>query len=86
MKRVIVDYKKLNKTILELLVTKYPDGYEDHDIISFKNASNEIIECVEVKTDDTLYLIKINKRLNEAISDFDTNVDLPNDSNEIPNE
>ncbi|MCB9426901.1 MAG: hypothetical protein H6584_07750 [Flavobacteriales bacterium] len=71
MKRVIVDYKKLNQTILELLVQKYPDGYEDRDIISFKNAKNEVIECVEVKTEDTTYLVKISKRLIEAMEDFD---------------
>lgn len=77
MKRVIVDYKKLNQTILELLVQKYPDGYEDRDIISFKNAKNEVIECVEVKTEDTTYLVKISKRLIEAMEDFDP--DAPED-------
>lgn len=71
MKRVIVDYKKLNQNILELLVNKYPDGYEDRDIISFTNANKEVIECVEVKTEDTTYLVKISKRLIEAMEDFD---------------
>lgn len=71
MKRVIVDYKKLNEHILELLVNKYPDGYDDDDVISFKNAQNEIIECVEVKTDDTQYLVKIGKRLSQAMENFD---------------
>jgi len=58
MRRVIVDFKKLNKDILDLLVTKYPDGYDDDDIITFKNTLNEIVECVEVRTDDTVYLVK----------------------------
>ena len=35
MRRVIVDYKKLNNDILDLLVTKYPDGYDEDDIITF---------------------------------------------------
>ncbi|EZH71536.1 hypothetical protein ATO12_06935 [Aquimarina atlantica] len=71
MKKIIVDYKKLNNDILDLLVTKYPDGYEDEHIIKFKNAKNEIVECVEVETEDTLYLVKVSKRLVTAMEDFD---------------
>ena len=52
MKRIIVDYKKLTPEILGLLVEKYPDGYDDDQIIAFKNAKNETIEAVEVKTED----------------------------------
>lgn len=71
MRRVIVDFKKLNKDILDLLVTKYPDGYDDDNIITFKNTLNEIVECVEVRTDDTVYLVKVSKRLVEAMEDHD---------------
>ncbi|WP_241448708.1 hypothetical protein [Aquimarina pacifica] len=71
LKRVIVDYKKLNNIILDLLVNKYPDGYDDEDIITFRNAQNEIVECVEVKTEDTLYLVKVSKRLVSAMADHD---------------
>lgn len=75
MKRVIVDYKKLNQDILELLVTKFPDGYDDTDIITFRNASYELIEAVEVKTEDTTYLVKISKRLADTMEKFDVNSD-----------
>ncbi|WP_299886997.1 hypothetical protein [uncultured Lacinutrix sp.] len=71
MKRVIVDYSKLNNDILNLLVTKYPDGYGDESIISFKNQHNEIIECVEVRTIDTIYLVKVSKKLVNAMQDFE---------------
>ncbi len=71
MKRVIVDYKKLNKDILNLLVEKFPDGYADRDIISFKNHHNDTIEAVEVKTEDTIYLVKISQRLAETMQSFD---------------
>ncbi len=46
MLRKIVDYKKLNDDILNLLVDKYPDGYSDDDIIVFKNAQQEVIGAV----------------------------------------
>ena len=69
MRRIIADYKKLNKDILDLLVTKYPDRYDDDHIITFKNPLNEIVECVEVSTDDTVYLVKVSKRLVVAMED-----------------
>jgi hypothetical protein len=39
-------------------VDKFPDGYDDSNIISFRNAKNELIEAVEVRTEDTIYLVK----------------------------
>ncbi|WP_299436504.1 hypothetical protein [uncultured Aquimarina sp.] len=75
LKKVIVDFKKLTNNILDLLVTKYPDGYDDKDIITFRNAQNEIVECVEVKTEDTLYLVKVSKRLISAMEDHDDEYD-----------
>ncbi len=71
MRRIIVDYKKLTDDILDLLVDKYPDGYDDDDIITFKNSQNEVVECVEVRTEDTVYLVKISKRLVAAMESYD---------------
>ncbi len=80
MKRIIVDFKKLNEDILDLLVNKYPDGYDDGHIISFRNAKKEIIEAVEVRTEDTIYLVKIGKRLVKAMeehnNDFDDEISI----------
>jgi hypothetical protein len=70
MRRVIVDYKKLNNEILDLLVDKFPFGYEEEDIITFRNAQNEIIEAVEVRTEDTIYLVKVSKRLADTMESF----------------
>ena len=74
--RKIVDYQKLNEDILDLLVEKFPDGYDDSDIISFRNANNEIVEAVEVRTDDTIYLVKVGKRLVQAMEDHDDDDDV----------
>ena len=71
MKRVIVDYKKLTPEILSLLVEKYPDGYDDEQVISFRNAKNEKIEAVEVRTDDSIYLVKISTRLENTMANYD---------------
>ena len=86
MRRVIVDYQKLNDDILELLVQKYPDGYDTDDIITFRNARNEVVEAVEVRTDDTVYLVKVGKRLVQAMEDFgDEDGDHDSDDNNTDN-
>jgi DNA-directed RNA polymerase subunit delta len=76
MKRVIVEYAKLTNEILNMLVEKFPDGYDDSDIIRFKNAKNETIEAVEVKTADTIYLVKVSMKLADRIENFDEEEDF----------
>lgn len=71
MKRVIVDYAKLTNEILNLLVDRFPDGYDDSHIIRFRNAKNELIEAVEVKTEDTIYLVKVSTKLATRLENFD---------------
>ena len=71
MKRIIVDYSKLTNEILNLLVEKFPDGYDDSNIVRFRNAQNELIEAVEVKTVDTIFLVKISTKLADRIENYD---------------
>ena len=70
MKRVIVEYAKLTKDILDMLIDKYPEGYDYEDIISFKNAKGETIKAVEVRTEDSIYLVKISTKLEQAMEDY----------------
>ena len=79
MKRVIVDYAKLTNEILTLLVEKFPDGYDDSDVIRFKNAKNETVEAVEVRTEDTIYLVKVSTKLADRIENFDEDDDIDDD-------
>jgi DNA-directed RNA polymerase subunit delta len=71
MRRIIVDYSKLTNEILTLLVDKFPDGYDDSNIIRFRNAHNELIEAVEVRTEDTIYLVKVSTKLASRLEKFD---------------
>ena len=71
MKRVIVDFKKLTPEILGLLVEKYPDGYGDNHIIKFKNAAGENVQAVEVRTEDTVYLVKVSAKLEVSMENYD---------------
>ena len=70
MHNVIVDYKKLTPEILKLLNERYPDGYGDNDIIVFDNHHNETIEAVEVKTEDSIYMVKISSKLHYTMTNF----------------
>jgi hypothetical protein len=76
MRRVIVDYAKLTNEILNLLVEKFPDGYDDSNIIRFKNHKDETIEAVEVRTEDTIYLVKISTKLSDRLINFDEDDDI----------
>jgi hypothetical protein len=71
MRRIIVDYAKLTGDILNLLVEKFPEGYYDTDIIRFRNAQNELIEAVEVKTENTIYLVKVSTKLASRMEKYD---------------
>ncbi|PKA96493.1 hypothetical protein B0O79_0128 [Flavobacteriaceae bacterium MAR_2009_75] len=75
MLRKLIDYKKLDHALAALLIESYPDGYGDDDIIIFKNLKGDTVEAVEIKTDDTIYLVKISKSLAKFISDFDDNIE-----------
>lgn len=79
MRRVIIDYKKLTDELLNMLVQKFPDGYDREDIIRFQNAQNEMIEAVEVRTEDTIYLVKVSKGLATSIENFDEDEDEDSD-------
>lgn len=70
MRRIIVEYAKLTKDILDLLLDKYPNGYDFEDIISFKNTKGETIKAIEVKTKDTNYLVKISAKLENAMEEY----------------
>lgn len=75
MKRILIDYKRLPREVAALLIETYPDGYGDDDIIAFKSAKGEYIETVELRTQDTLYLVKISKSLSNFIANFDETIE-----------
>lgn len=84
MKRIIIDYKKIDHSLAALLIDLYPHGYGDDDIITLRKPNGELIEAVEIKTDDTIYLVKISKSLSNFISNFEENMEkrLENTVNE----
>ena len=80
MKRIIVAYSKLTNDILDLLVEKFPTGYGYRDIITFKNAKGETVRAVEVRTEDSIYLVKISLKLEETMDENDADEDTFNEA------
>lgn len=83
MKRVIKDYNTLTKEHIDLINEHYPNGFENENLVSFVTPKGQFIKALEVRTDDTIYLFKIDKNMkvddeenqeNEgsAMSDFES--------------
>jgi len=83
MKRIIVGFDKLTPEILNLFIERFPDGYGDNDIIEFRNNTGEIIQAVELKSYDTVYLIKIGKKMNQIIQEFEDEQSELNEDSEL---
>ncbi|MDO6473219.1 hypothetical protein [Maribacter sp. 1_MG-2023] len=75
MTRRLINYRKLDHQLAALLIETYPHGYGDEDIISFKNIKGDYVEAVELKTAETLYLVKISKSLSNFIANFEENIE-----------
>lgn len=76
MKRIIIDYSKLNQQLLNLLIEKFPDGYEYNDIMRFETRNGETIKALEIRTDDAIYLVRIGAKLEKLMDDYaDENLD-----------
>lgn len=69
-RRIIVDYKNVTNEILDLFTDRYPYGYDDSDIIRFKNAKGEMVRAVPFETIDTKYLVKVSVQMDQQIEAF----------------
>lgn len=72
MRKAIIDYKKVTPELLQLLQERYPGGYSDRDIIVFDDHRNNTIEAVEVRTADTIYLVKVSSKLHYTMVNVDS--------------
>ena len=77
MRRIIIDHKKLTPVLAASLLEKFPNGYGDDDLITFRSPGGEWVEAVELQTEEALYLVKISKRLSSLLSSLE---DLGGDS------
>jgi DNA-directed RNA polymerase subunit delta len=94
-RRVIKDYKSLGQEHIDLINEHFPNGFENEHLVSFTTPKGQFIKALEIRTEDTIYLFKIDKNMrvddeenqeNEgmAMGDFDNfkGGDDDSDSNE----
>jgi hypothetical protein len=82
MKRVIKDFKTITPEVMALINDQYPYGYEDTQLVTFVNAKGEFVKALEVRTDEIVYLIKLDRKLDEHINDYMEDSDSDSESSE----
>lgn len=78
MKRIIKDYKNISQEHADLIAESYPNGFENENLVSFTTPKGEFIKALEIRTEDTIYLFKIDKNMEVA------NDEEGNDSTGMP--
>ena len=63
LKRIIKDYKTISQEHIDLINAHYPNGFENDNLISFTTPKGEFIKALEIRTEDTIYLFKIDKNM-----------------------
>ena len=59
----------MNQQILDLLIEKFPSRYNYKDIIAIQTPQGVSVKAVEVRTEDTVYLVKISAQLEKTMED-----------------
>jgi len=70
MKRVIKDYKSIGIDLFQVLIKLFPHGIYEDDLIRFTKPNGEKINALELKTADTVYLIKMDVDIQTKIDYF----------------
>ncbi|MCB0760936.1 MAG: DNA primase [Flavobacteriales bacterium] len=79
MKKIIKDYSTVSKEQMDLILDRFPDGFDEDDLIRLKLQNGDEVTCLELKTEDAIYLFKISERFLDKIIDYsgdDTWVDV----------
>jgi hypothetical protein len=93
LKRIIKDYKTISQEHIDLINRHFPNGFENDNLISFTTPKGEFIKALEIRTDDAIYLFKIDKNMKVdeeenqdndglAIGDFDSFKDNEEDDSD----
>ncbi len=78
-KRLIIDYKNVTPNILQMFSDKFPYGYDEGDLIQFRNAKGQTVKSIPIETPDAKYLIKISVEMEKKIEAFADDEPLEDD-------
>ena len=69
-RKVIISYHNLAPEALEAFKEKYPYGYSDY-ITKVTKPNNDVIYVVPLDTDDAAFLVKVNVKVDNKMSEED---------------
>ena len=70
MQRLIRSFNTLTDALKETLQEQYPDGIDASHIKTIPTAKGDVLRVIELRTEDAMYLIKINPESREEIEQF----------------
>lgn len=70
MQRLIRSFNTLTDDLREKLQEQYPDGIDNSHIRTIATAKGDSLRVIELRTEDAIYLIKINPESREEIEQF----------------
>jgi hypothetical protein len=79
MKRIIKNYTNITEAHIALITAEYPDGFGDEDVRTLSLPDGKYIRCLEIKTEDTIYLFRIDSEMIEMLeeaTDDDFGIDV----------
>ncbi len=63
---------------MDLILERFPDGFEVEDLKTLHDMSGKLIRCLEIKTDEVDYLFKMDVNMIELLDDHsDDDIDMP---------
>ena len=69
MKRVIKNYTNITPMHIELIAKAFPEGFGDDDLQVLSMPNGKYLRALEVKTEDTIYLFRIDDEMIEVLED-----------------
>lgn len=84
MKRIIKKFDSVEQRHLDLIGAAFPEGFGEEHLFSVPTHDGRWLRCLEVKTEDTVYLFRIDAEMLEVLEeglDIDVDVELEDDLN-----
>ena len=85
MKRIIKKFNAVEQRHLDLIEAAYPEGFGEEHLVSVPTHDGRWLQCLEVRTEDTIYLFRIDAEMLEILEeglDIEVDVDLGEDVGE----
>ena len=69
MKRVIKNYTNIEPRHIALIADAFPEGFGDDDLQLLSMPDGRYLRALEVRTDDTIYLFRIDEEMLEVLEE-----------------